>query len=321
MSETALQEGAPESSAPRTGRDPLGIAFLVHRLCAYKWLLLGITLAAAAFSVYYTLGLSNIFRAEVKLAPAAEPGTGGAGLGTGNLRGLANLVGIDMGKRAGNKQVLALEVLHSRQFITSFVEKRQIAIPLIAGKRFDPATGKLLLDTTKYDPATGKWHIVNRNGVVGAPSAWAIYNAFQNVLDVKTDELTGITTLAIEFFSPVLAKEWANWLVTDLNDQMRMRDAYEARASIRFLEKQVTSTQVVGLQQVFNGLIEEQTKNLMMTEVQEGYVFTVVDPATVPEIKFRPARSLICIAITLAGFCFAALLALTIDYFRSHRLH
>ncbi len=317
-----MNEGAAVmADTPRAGaaRDPLGVAFLIGRLWAAKWLIIGITAAAAAFSVYYALTLNNIYRAEVTLAPAAEPSAGTASLGTGNLRGLASLVGIDMGKRATNKQALAMEVLKSRQFATTFVAKRQLLVPLVAGRKFDRASGRLLLDEKRYDPATGKWSIVNRNGVKGPPTNWVVYEAFKDVLDVKTDELTGITTLAIEFYSPVLARDWANWIVADLNDQMRMRDANEARESIRFLQKQVSSTQVVGLQQVFNGLLEEQMKNLMLTEVQEGYVFTVVDPAVVPEIKFRPARSLICIAITLAGFCFAALLALALDYFRSQR--
>jgi LPS O-antigen subunit length determinant protein (WzzB/FepE family) len=48
-------------------------------------------------------------------------------------------------------------------------------------------------------------------------------------------------------------------------------------------------------------------------------VFDIVDPAVVPEMKSRPLRSLICIAITLGGFLFAVMVVLMRDFVRSVR--
>lgn len=45
--------------------------------------------------------------------------------------------------------------------------------------------------------------------------------------------------------------------------------------------------------------MEEQVKSQMLTEVRKDYVFKVVEPAIVPELKSKPRRSLI---IILAGF-------------------
>lgn len=48
------------------------------------------------------------------------------------------------------------------------------------------------------------------------------------------------------------------------------------------------------MQNTFYKLIEEQTKSLMLAEVQEEFVFKVVDPSVVPEVKYEPKRYLIC---------------------------
>lgn len=300
-------------------RDELGLAYLIDRLLASKWLIITITFAAAAFSIYYTLSLRNIYRAQVVVAPATNGGGGLSQLAGGNLRGLASLVGANLGANSNEKSTLALEVLQSRKFISSFVAKRQIVVPLMATKEFDPATGTLHIDALKYDEKANKWHVRNANGEFGPPSNWIIYETFKDLLKVETNDLTGITTVAVEFYSPVLAKTWANWIVADLNDEMRAIDAEAARASIAFINEQVNQTRLVGLQEVFYRLIEEQTQNLMLTHVQQEYVFKVIDPAVVPERKVGPKRALLCMAITLGGFCMALLLVLTLDLAKPSR--
>lgn len=305
-------------SVAASQRDEIGFSYLVSRLLASKWLIIAITLAAAIFSVYFTLSLRNIYRAQVILAPATNS-AGLSQLAGGNLRGLASMVGASLGSNLNEKSTLALEVLQSRKFISSFVAKRQIVVPLMAAKEFDPATGTLHIDALKYDEKTSKWHIRNVNGEFGPPSDWIIYETFKDLLEVETNDLTGITTVAIEFYSPILAKTWANWIVADLNDEMRAIDTDAARASIAFINEQVNQTRLVGLQQVFYRLIEEQTQNLMLAHVQQEYVFKVIDPAVVPERKVGPKRSLLCIAITLGGFCIALLLILMLDLAKQWR--
>jgi uncharacterized protein involved in exopolysaccharide biosynthesis len=39
----------------------------------------------------------------------------------------------------------------------------------------------------------------------------------------------------------------------------------------------------------------------MLAEVQEEFIFKVVDPAVVPELKAGPKRALICVLGTLLG--------------------
>ena len=55
------------------------------------------------------------------------------------------------------------------------------------------------------------------------------------------------------------------------------------------------------MQSVFYQLIEEQTKNLMLAQVQDEFAFKIIDPAVVPEEKAGPKRALICVLAVLLG--------------------
>lgn len=81
------------------------------------------------------------------------------------------------------------------------------------------------------------------------------------------------------------AKQWVEWLVADLNQVMKQKDIDEAQRNIAYLKVQLEKTPVADMQTVFYKLIEEQTKTLMLAEVNQEYVFKTLDPAVVPEEK------------------------------------
>jgi LPS O-antigen subunit length determinant protein (WzzB/FepE family) len=66
-------------------------------------------------------------------------------------------------------------------------------------------------------------------------------------------------------------------------------------------------------------LIEEQTKNMMLTKVSPEYVLKTIDPAQVPDIKAGPKRALIVVLGTFVGGVFSVLIVL-IRYFSYKRV-
>ena len=62
---------------------------------------------------------------------------------------------------------------------------------------------------------------------------------------------------------------------------------------------------------VFFQMIEEQLKNKMLAEVQDEFVFKVIDPGVIPEEKAGPKRALICVLATMLG----GILSVLIRYF------
>lgn len=82
---------------------------------------------------------------------------------------------------------------------------------------------------------------------------------------------------------------------------MRERAIIDTSKNLAYLNTQLEKTAVTDMQNMFYKLIEEQTKSLMLAEAQQEFVFKTVDPAVIPDINFRPMRSIIVIASTLFG--------------------
>jgi LPS O-antigen subunit length determinant protein (WzzB/FepE family) len=72
------------------------------------------------------------------------------------------------------------------------------------------------------------------------------------------------------------------------------------------------------METVFYQLIEEQTKNMMLTQVKAEYVLKTIDPAQVPEEKAGPKRALIVVLGTMVGGMLSVLMVL-IRYFTRNK--
>ena len=97
-----------------------------------QWLIGGISFAAAMIAVAVALMLPNIYRAEALLAPNDQQGTGGLSALAAQYGGLASLAGINIGSGSADKTALGLEILKSRKFVSEFIERHDILVPLIA---------------------------------------------------------------------------------------------------------------------------------------------------------------------------------------------
>ncbi|MDO6528219.1 Wzz/FepE/Etk N-terminal domain-containing protein [Motilimonas sp. 1_MG-2023] len=74
------------------------------------------TVAAVAFAITQP----NYYKSQVLLSPSSS--SGGTG-GLGQLGGLAALAGVNIGGAKGDKTQLAIAVLKSREFRTTFIDK------------------------------------------------------------------------------------------------------------------------------------------------------------------------------------------------------
>jgi LPS O-antigen subunit length determinant protein (WzzB/FepE family) len=123
-----------------------------------------------------------------------------------------------------------------------------------------------------------------------------------------------MVTIELSFFSPTIAKKWLTWFVEDLNNFVREQDQQNSQNSIDYLTKQLEKTQLTNMETVFYQLIEEQTKNMMLTQVNKEYVLKTVDPSQVPDRKDQPKRALIVVLGTMLGGILSVLIVL-IRYF------
>jgi len=171
-------------------------------------------------------------------------------------------------------------------------------------------TDTLILDVEVYDEASKKWLRKVKAPKTPEPSSWEAYKAFSELVSVSQDKTSSMVNIDIEFYSPAIAKQWLTWLVEDINEYMREQDQIEAKASIAYLTSQLANIKVATMETVFYQLIEEQTKNMMLTMVKKEYVLKTIDPAQVPDTKDKPKRALIVVLGTMLGGILSVLIVL-----------
>ncbi|WP_298440395.1 Wzz/FepE/Etk N-terminal domain-containing protein [uncultured Ferrimonas sp.] len=281
--------------------DEIDLRELFATIWAGKWLITAITSVFAIGAVCLALYLPNIYKSEALLAPASQEQGGLGGL-AGQFGGLASLAGISLGGGgAVDNTTLAMEVVQSRTFLSNFIEQHQLQVALMAAKGWDESTDQLLIDEEVYNGSSKQWlrEPEGRRGV--EPTEQELVEAMLELITVSQAKDSGLVSISVEHFSPFVAKQWVDWLVQDINFEMKTRDLKEANKSITYLESKLATTKIAELQNVLYQLIEEQSKTVMFAEVRDEYIFKTVDAAVVPELKAKPKRALICVLGTLLG--------------------
>ncbi len=281
--------------------DEIDLRELFAALWCGKWWIVAITVVGAVIAVMVAISQPNIYRSEALLAPSTEPQGGGLGAMAAQFGGLASLAGVNLSGGGSDKTAIAVEIGKSRHFLSHFIRQHQLEVPLMAVAKADKATGELVIDEDVYDVASRKWVREVPLGKSVEPTDWELVKAFRGIASISHDTKSGLVTVAVEYYSPESAKQWVDWLVVDLNEAMKLRDQTDATRNIAYLKAQLEKTPVADMQKVFYQLIEDQTKTLMLTEVNQEYVFKTLDPAVVAEEKAKPKRALIVVLGTLLG--------------------
>jgi uncharacterized protein involved in exopolysaccharide biosynthesis len=289
----------------------------IRILNAYKWLIAGFVVTGTVLSVIIALMIPNVYRADTLLAPNEEQTGGGVSAFAEQYGGLAALAGFDLMGGSDEKTTLGLSVLRSRKFVADFIERHDILVPLMAAKGWDRDSGELIIDSDDYDVEAQKWVRQVRFPRKVVPSMQEAYEKFiEDVFSVSQNIKTGYVTIAIEHYSPEVARQWVAWLVSDINETIMHKDVREAQQAIEYLNDQIKATSLAELRNVFSRLIEEQTKTIMLAAVTDEYLLKTVDPPVAPEKKVRPKRSLI---VLLGAFLTGVLAILLVFALHSRR--
>ncbi|WP_351019023.1 Wzz/FepE/Etk N-terminal domain-containing protein [Shewanella sp. AC91-MNA-CIBAN-0169] len=280
-----------------------------------KWLIIAITAVFTIGAVIFAINQPNIYKSEALLAPAdSEQGGGGLAALAGQFGGLASMAGINLGGGGVDKTQMAMEVMKSRQFTSDFIQKHNVLPDLMAAKKWNMADNTIRYDDELYNEADKKWLRIVDAPFKPKPSMQEAYKVFSKIIAVNAAKDTGMVTVSVEHLSPAVAHQWVNWLVADINNEMKQRDVTEAKRSTAFLRIQIQQTNVADIRSILYKLIEEQAKTIMFAEVRDEYVFKTIDPALIPEEKSKPKRALICVLGTMLGGMLGVILVL-IRYF------
>lgn len=304
---------APFSDA--NGLVDLKVLFLI--VWRKKLIIFVSTIIVAVSAAIITLLMPNYYKSSALLAPTSESSGGGLAALAGQFGGLASLAGVNLGSGEENKTALAMEVFKSRTFILEFIERRNILKELMATSSWDSTSNQLVYDSSLIDPVTGEWK--KSEGESLKPPNYKILKRYLKLIQINEDKKTGFVTISVTFLSPYTAQKWTEWLVDDLNAEIREREVVEAKKNISYLTKQLENTHVAELKTVFHSLIEEHVKTMMFAESREDYVFKVIDPAFAPERKSSPRRSVIVILSLLFALVISICACFVMEYVRASK--
>jgi LPS O-antigen subunit length determinant protein (WzzB/FepE family) len=259
-----------------------------------------VTALLAVLGILYALYLPNVYRSEALLAPAQEQDSLSSAMQ--GLSGLAGLAGISLPEGSASQSDQALEVLSSRSFFTEKIYPNIHLPDLMADPRWDPETNTLSYDDDLYVAGRGQWVREVDFPYQVTPTAQEAHDFFtEYVLNVSSDNTTGFVTLSVDHVSPFVARDWAELMILEINEQFRGRDHEIALSSIAYLNNQIAITSVVEVRQALSQLLQNQIQTSMLTDANPDYVFSVIDPPVPPELHDSPIRALIVILATLLG--------------------
>ncbi len=276
-----------------------------------------ITFLFAVSSIFYSLNLPNIYTSFAILAPANNDNS--LSSKAGPLPGLASFAGINLGE-SGTKSEEAIERIKSYDFFSKYFLPNIKLENLMAAKEWDPKDDLITYHESEYDPIKGIWIRDVSYPKKTIPSSQEAYEEkYKKILNINVNKNTGFISLSISHESPMIAKQWLDIIIFNINESMRAIDKLYAENSIDYLNKTSDSTNIKSIRDVISNLLENQMQTLMIAYSSDDYVFKIIESPIAPEKKSSPARAFICILGTIVGGLVSITIAL-IQFFRNSKL-
>jgi uncharacterized protein involved in exopolysaccharide biosynthesis len=237
---------------------------LFRLLWRHKLIIVACALVSGGVAVFRALTATEMFRAEATVTEVSNQQLGAAGALANQFGGLASLVGVNLGNFGGGGRE-AQALLKSRKICEEFVLRNKL-IPILYENSEKP------------------------------PTLWMAVRHFRDdILSIREDKRINLTVVTMTWKDPKVAAAWANKFVALTNEMMRARAITDSQAAIEYLNKQIANINEVEVKKVMYGLIESETKTLMLANVRAEYALTVVDPAVAPDLRFSPHRTIMVI--------------------------
>lgn len=259
--------------------------------------------------IYINAFIEDSFRSEAKILIKSESS---AKL-SGNLNGLAAIAGINLNS-GGDSAKYAIEMIQSRDFLVKYVRALGYTEEVYAAEKVSESGIDIIYDEKMFDSVNQKWLTNKKTGKSYSPSDLQLFNSINKNYQFNRDNESGTILISYEHVSPEFAKSFLENLVKTINSELRQKDSEKYKSSIRYLQEKVRLTQVEEIKNNFLDMMQEQTKNLMLAEINEDYIFVTVDSAYVPEKPFKPKRILLSMVVAVLMLILSVCIILIINF-------
>jgi uncharacterized protein involved in exopolysaccharide biosynthesis len=259
--------------------------------------------------IYINAFIEDSFRSEAKILIKSESS---AKL-SGNLNGLAAIAGINLNS-GGDSAKYAIEMIQSRDFLVKYVRALGYTEEVYAAEKVSESGIDIIYDEKMFDSVNQKWLTNKKTGKSYSPSDLQLFNSINKNYQFNRDNESGTILISYEHVSPEFAKSFLENLVKTINSELRQKDSEKYKSSIRYLQEKVRLTQVEEIKNNFLDMMQEQTKNLMLAEINEDYIFVTVDSAYVPEKPFKPKKILLSMVVAVLMLILSVCIILIINF-------
>ena len=218
-----------------TTRDA-GMPEILHFFFRHFWMIFGTSLA---FGILFYVGssyMTPVYRSEILLVPAEDSSGGSISSLLSSFGGLGKLAGLGGSQTSRKDEALAM--LRSRAFVSAFIAAND---------------GFAVLYPKSWDTKTNTW----KSSVKSRPSDQDAYILFtSSVMAIAESKDTGTITVAIDLKDRFMAAQWANGIVSLLNEQFRKQVSAEAQRSTNYLNGELDNLYMRGGVSVSNSKME-----------------------------------------------------------------
>ncbi|HEY6643542.1 Wzz/FepE/Etk N-terminal domain-containing protein [Povalibacter sp.] len=255
--------------------DEIDMRELVAALWKRKYVVAAVTIVCGLLAFGSSYLFKRKYESAVVFVTLTDDAMGGQAGGLAALAsqigGLASLGGLSLSGNERKAEYLA--ILQSQALIERFITQNNL-MPV------------LYVDS--WDEARSAWKEADPKR---QPTTWKAMQRFKSeVMRLNTVNKTGISTLSISWSDANVGARWANGLVEMANEHVRARTIAEAELNVAYLNRQLTKTSVVAVQNSISTLLENQIKKIMLAQGTDQYAFRVIDPALPPERASFPKR-------------------------------
>jgi len=299
--------------------DEIDLSELFHVLWDKIFYIGAITSIFSLISIIYALMLPNIYQSKATMMPI-EASQGMSGM-LGQFGGMASLAGISLPSDPGSKAQEAIARIKSFEFFSNYFLPQIKLENLLAVKKWNQASNTLTYDKSAFDVESRQWLPKVSPPKSNIPSSQKAYKQYKKIMEVSEDKKTSFVILSVEHESPVIAQQWVEIIMDQIDQVMRDQDRQTAMQSIEYLNSLAPTVNYEEIKKALSSLQQEQMKKLMMVEANDNYIFKVLDSPIVPEMKLKPTRSIIVILGSMLGMMLSALGVLAFYYTRKSSQH
>lgn len=264
-----------------------------------NWKLIVAGVAVGVFlSALYLLLATPIYRSQSVVSVLTIEG--GMPALSGQFGSLASLAGVQVPGQSEREEAIAF--IESRHLAAMFIEKNDLLPRLFS---------------EDWNSEDSSWITGERAPTLGD----GIRKLREEMFRVSQDRKSGLLTLTMDWTSREEAAEWLDKFIDLANEQMRERAIHSAELSMKYLDQELASAQVVEVREMLARLQESQLRTLTYARSNPDYSFRVLDPPMVADAHrpLKPRKALTLVAGFIVGCVFAVIAVILAEGWRIAR--